>query len=314
MIKTNLSKKIKKHFIKKGFSLVEIAIVLLIVGILISGITTYSRLVKQMKLTTVKNITLSSPVPAIKGLSLWLETTLDGSITGAVNSLSPDENEKIISWNDINPQSQTRVIVSQTNDSLRPIYTLQGTINDLPALKFSGAEFLQSLKSNSGNVPLTKGDDSFTMIAVWQTNVNSGVNQAVIDQNSTSSSEPSGARAGILLTLFGTYGFCGQANDYWTCQPYNVKTPYISAITVKDNGATSVYTNSYSSTCNGNINSTTQNLADDGFFVGVKGTNNSSERMNGLIQEVIIYDRAITSEELNDVIKYLSKKFNIKVS
>ena len=69
MTKKKLTKKFKNRFIKKGFSLVEISIVLLIVGILISGITTYSRLVKQMKLSAVKHITAASPVPAIKGLA-----------------------------------------------------------------------------------------------------------------------------------------------------------------------------------------------------------------------------------------------------
>lgn len=314
MIKKNLSKKFKKHFIKKGFSLVEIAIVLLIVGILISGITTYSRLVKQMKLSAVKHITASSPVPAVKGLALWLETTMDGSVTGAVNPLSPDDNEKIVSWNDINPQSQSRIIVSQNTDSLRPIYTTLGTINDLPAIKFSGGQFLQSLKSITGNVPLTQGDDSFTMIAVWQTNVNSGTNQAILDQNSTSTSQPAGNRAGMLLTIGGTYGFCGEAVDYLNCQQYQTKTPYISVITVANNGDVKIFTNSVTPQCSSSISSNALNISDQGFFVGVKGTNNAIEFMNGLIQEAIIYDRVISDDEVRDIVRYLAKKFNIKVT
>lgn len=307
---SNISKSSKN--IKNAFSLIEISIVILIIGILISGVTTFSRLVKQMKLTSIKQLTYSSAVPAIKGLSLWLETSLDGSVSGVSNPLSPDENEKIIAWNDINPQSSSRIFVTQTTDAQRPIYTTIGTINELPALRFDGSQFLSSIKASGGNIPLAQGDDSFTMIAVWQTNINSGVNQVVIDQNSTL--ETANTRAGILLTLFGTYGFCGQANDYWTCQSYLTKTPYISAITVADNGAVKIYTNSTTANCSSTINTTNLNISDQGFYVGVKGSSTGTERMNGIIQEAIVYDRVLSDDELRDVLRYLSKKFTIKIN
>jgi prepilin-type N-terminal cleavage/methylation domain-containing protein len=298
---------------KQAFTLIELSIVLLIVGILITGVVTYSRLVKQMKLTTIKQITYSSPVAGIKGLSLWLETTLDNSVTGAVNPINPDENEKIISWNDINPQTSTRVIVSQSTDSLRPTLTATGTLNELPGIKFDGTQYLSTIKANGGNIPLNAGDDSFTLITVFQTNVNSGVNQSVIEQNSTNSSQPSGARASLLLSSLATYGFCGEGVDYWTCQAYSTKTPYINAIIVNDSGLTKIYSNSTSSTCSSTINSNTLNISDAGFFIGVKGTS-LTERMNGIIYEIIIFDRVINTEELNDTMRYLSKKYAIKLN
>ncbi len=298
---------------KQAFTLIELSIVLLIVGILITGVVTYSRLVKQMKLTTIKQITYSSPVAGIKGLSLWLETTLDNSVTGAVNPINPDENEKIISWNDINPQTSTRVIVSQSTDSLRPTLTTTGTLNELPGIKFDGTQYLSTIKANGGNIPLNAGDDSFTLITVFQTNVNSGVNQSVIEQNSTNSSQPSGARASLLLSSLATYGFCGEGVDYWSCQTYLPKTPYISAIIVNDSGLTKIYSNSTSSTCSSTINSNTLNISDAGFFIGVKGTS-LVERMNGVIYEIIIFDRVINTEELNDTMRYLSKKYAIKLN
>ena len=49
----------KKITAKHAFTLIELSIVLLIVGILITGVVTYSRLVKQMKLATIKQITNS---------------------------------------------------------------------------------------------------------------------------------------------------------------------------------------------------------------------------------------------------------------
>ncbi len=90
-------KYLNKFNTKQAFTLIELSIVILIVGILITGVVTFSRLVKQMKFATIKQITYKLPVTGIKGLSLWLETTLENSLTGAVNPLNPDENEKIIS-------------------------------------------------------------------------------------------------------------------------------------------------------------------------------------------------------------------------
>ena len=58
--------------IQKAFSLIELSIVILIIGILVAGVTQSSRLVSQFRLISARNITLSSPVPTIKNLAYWL--------------------------------------------------------------------------------------------------------------------------------------------------------------------------------------------------------------------------------------------------
>ncbi|MFM2200772.1 MAG: hypothetical protein RL769_827, partial [Pseudomonadota bacterium] len=63
----------------KAFSLIELSIVILIIGILVAGVTQSSRLVKRIRLLTAQNITNSSPVPTIKDLALWYESTLERS-------------------------------------------------------------------------------------------------------------------------------------------------------------------------------------------------------------------------------------------
>ena len=89
------------HKIRQGFSLIELSIVILIVGILIAGVTTSSRLVKRMKITTAQNITQSSPVPSIKDLSVWYETTMDGSLL----DIEKSDGTPITIWYDGNLQS-----------------------------------------------------------------------------------------------------------------------------------------------------------------------------------------------------------------
>lgn len=65
---------------KNAFSLIELSIVILIIGILVAGVTQSSRLIRQMKISSARSITNSSPVSSISNLAGWWETTLDSSL------------------------------------------------------------------------------------------------------------------------------------------------------------------------------------------------------------------------------------------
>ena len=56
-----------------GFSLIELSIVIIIIGILVAGITQGSRIIKEARLKTAKTLTESSPVASIRDLTLWLD-------------------------------------------------------------------------------------------------------------------------------------------------------------------------------------------------------------------------------------------------
>jgi prepilin-type N-terminal cleavage/methylation domain-containing protein len=89
--------------IKKAFFLIELSIVILIIGILVTGVTQSSRLVSRIKLISLQSLTRSTDVVTVNGLSLWLETVLDNSITNSSGSFQISDNEAVSSWNDINP-------------------------------------------------------------------------------------------------------------------------------------------------------------------------------------------------------------------
>ena len=72
--------------IKKAFFLIELSIVILIIGILVTGVTQSSRLVSRIKLISLQSLTRSTDVVTVNGLSLWLETVLDNSITNSSGS------------------------------------------------------------------------------------------------------------------------------------------------------------------------------------------------------------------------------------
>ena len=78
----------------KAFSLIELSIVILIIGILVAGVTQSSRLIREFKLTTAKNLTRNSPVSSIKGLYFWFETTSESSFGPELRLCDPNDRSR----------------------------------------------------------------------------------------------------------------------------------------------------------------------------------------------------------------------------
>ena len=64
-----------KNFHKKAFSLVELSMVILIVGILIAGVSQGIDLYQDSRLATARSLTKNSRVGRIPDLVSWYETT-----------------------------------------------------------------------------------------------------------------------------------------------------------------------------------------------------------------------------------------------
>ncbi len=124
----------KNNHFKKAFSLIELSIVLLIIGIIIVGITQSSLLFSKFRLSVARSTTESSPVTSISNLFLWLDTTsansFDESATG--------DGEYVSNWYDLNPASTVKRNFTSADPYL-PIY-IANAINNLPALRFDGID------------------------------------------------------------------------------------------------------------------------------------------------------------------------------
>ena len=134
-----------KNNFKKAFSLFEISIAILIVGILTAAISKGVDLAYDMRLATARSLTDKAPIYGIDNLELWLETTSKESLaTGTasfVNVENPADKQAIGRWNDLNPttlNSSYKNPASQPTLASQPLYIKDG-INGLPALWFDGA-------------------------------------------------------------------------------------------------------------------------------------------------------------------------------
>jgi prepilin-type N-terminal cleavage/methylation domain-containing protein len=136
---------------KLAFSLVEMSMVILIIGILIAGISGGADLYSDYRFVTAKNLTKNSRVGRIEDLEMWLETSSDESFaTGTdpyVNlSSDPADGAKIGMWRDINPKltsaNRFNIFRNSVLDN-QPTYTRMG-INSVPALKFDNTDSLNT--------------------------------------------------------------------------------------------------------------------------------------------------------------------------
>ena len=164
--------KVSKN-LKKGFSLIEISIVLLIIGILISGILVGQDLILDAKIKSAQNLTRTSPVNKITNLTLWLDvnaekslittTTADRCLLKYMSYQDLLGNERICAWRDINSQKSLGADMSDkialsinTAHALNamPTYVVNG-IGGLPSLYFDGSDYLISSIPQSTSIANT---------------------------------------------------------------------------------------------------------------------------------------------------------------
>jgi len=76
----------------KAFSLIEISVVIVIIGILIAGISSGIELYDDYKLKVAQNLTKNSRVNRIPDLEMWLETTGENSLATGTTSFTDKPN------------------------------------------------------------------------------------------------------------------------------------------------------------------------------------------------------------------------------
>jgi prepilin-type N-terminal cleavage/methylation domain-containing protein len=290
---------------QKAFSLIELSIVILIIGILIAGVTQGSRLVSAMRLTAAKSLTRSSPVASIKNLTIWLETSSDESITGTVHGLNVEDNEAVTTWNDINPQLSSKINPTQATGANQPIYVVSG-IGNLPSIKFDG---VNDYLSSGSTVPLLAGDQTYTMIMVWKSIPDATPTELIVNQGTNALN----LEASIFTSSATLFGFSGDGNDYVTA--YVQGNNMVTVIKVDNTAANniSIYNNSNTAVSGASTTPASLNLSAADFAVGARVVDHQFP-FSGLVSEIIFFDRVLKQSEVQDINVYLGKKYGIKIS
>ena len=298
--------KYKKDFFinksKKAFSLIELSIVLLIIGIIAGGITQSSRLIAAFKLSSARSLTRGSPVASISGLVAWWDATSEASF----KSSEADDGSKISTWYDINPQSSSKNDLTQATLAKKPIYTASA-INGLPALSFDGsAQYLGVPYSADFNA------SQFTIFAVVRpTAYNTAYGPIVASRDY----ETMGGYV-LYAANTGHYQFVLGNSSSWVGlyedSPASITFKKADVLTGSYDGTTRKLYASGTLSLSGSASLTTNQQKM--LTIGVVDIEAAIVvyYYTGYVGEVIIFNRNLKVSERTDVENYLQKKWSVR--
>ncbi len=306
-----------------GFSVVEISITILIVGLIIAGITNSNFLYTKYRVNLARSTTESSSVNSINNLVAWYETTLETSfdekeaqgyddLTSAERTLGKGS---ISSWYDNSSSGPSKINATQSTDDYKPHYQTN-CIHHLPCLEFDGSDdylaipsnldlsnkeysiFIIEKKDSSGTEPYlflgsnasTSGDDAINIGYETDSKIlfshGSTTNYYTITDDAVDSNDK------IIMHSF----IGGFKNSLLTTKVSHRMFDNTALSNLTDNGTPSF---SYFST--------------DGETLRIgSGYNGSTETFyKGKIGEIIIFDRALKSDERKSIEEYLMKKWKL---
>ncbi len=282
---------------KKAYSLLELSIVAIIIGVLVSGVVAGAGMVRSSKVANARLFTTKAVVFEINGLTAWYEASLKDSFNG--NQMS--DGNAVTKWFDISPGSNSNVASSTKKNELTSdggTTFIANGINGTPSIRFSGAS-----SANFTTASFYQGTSlqNTVFLVLRPLATLSSTAQVVADSGASGSPTSSvglkndaialnaGASANITTSL-------AAGTDYAIAAYFNdtVSQAFINSATTSA-GSGSTGTNQLT-----------------GLTVGTDKS--GANGFNGLISEIIVYNRPLKLQERKDVMNYLSKKYKITVT
>lgn len=290
MFKKKFNKKTKKF----AFSLIELSIVILVIGILMIGVNQGYNLVRSAQISNARSITAKSPILQMSGLLAWYETSLKESL----DQSKLKDGDTITTWKDIGPSS----ILNGANQLTPTSVTYaQSSINKIPALKFSGSSKLSLTSFSQG------ASSQATVFLVVKLNYvpDTSNYKTIFDGGSSSADFSFSIKSNGVELNTGTAVATAYADGFSNSGEY--------VIAIYFNGLNSkvFINNTNSMIANSDIvSSTTNQLA--GMTLGTN--RNGANGFSGYISEVAIFNRVIKVAERKEIFNYFSKKYKIDIT
>lgn len=303
----------KKH---SAFSLIELSIVVLIIGVLIAGVTQSTRLVKQARLRTARALTQSSPVVSMTGMLVWYETSLESSFASTVQN----DGDTVSTWYDNNPQSSSSQRLNATTGAGTATFYNSIFNGGIPAVRFGGSA---SLSINSALTAMMVGQP-YTIFVVEQKRSTASTGY-FLGSSGTACTTPSTTNPCFGYSADTTVNFGGNtvalsgsgvAVSSYTTPVTRIHAAMLDTIGVAVSGTAgkrywlnggaaagdaydTTTTTSYATLTA--LASPTLGLATAAYYVGD-------------LAEVIIFNRALKTEERLAVEAYLGKKYGVTMA
>jgi len=289
----------KKALNKRAFSLIELSIVLIIIGLLIAGITSGRNLVRASKLSSGRSITLASQIVTIPGMVLWTESTTKDSF---LNTESIDSNQ-LTTWYNREPSGFLVSNNFTTSASSNVIYEEVST-NELPAVNMTVAGNM-SLANFSSSVLSAATIAIVFKPTVAPTSTATTIADAGASGNSTASIGIKNDRVSL------NFGSAVETSTVTNPASFSLDGLYILVVYL--NGASSkVFVNNATEVGGSGAVLSAGTNALNGVTIGANKS--GSNGIAAEISEVIIYNRVLKDTERQDMMSYLSTKYKITVT
>ncbi|MCE3255109.1 MAG: hypothetical protein K0R25_603 [Rickettsiaceae bacterium] len=279
-----------------GFSLIELSVVILVIGILVIGVTKGASIINAAKLESARSLTRNSPIVSMEGLMLWLDPVSEKSFDASESY----DGGKITNWYDINQQYNSGLVATQATANRKPTYTAKA-INGLPAVRFVAANnpYLQ------GTLPTYTGTQ--LEIFIVRERVGHATNSSYMGLYKNGSQDNNNTESMLVWELDSTTIRTIRGNvTLATFTHPGDNVPYI--FSVRFDGSNTI------SYLNGVASTPAASSATWGFDRIVIGNRfNFTLPVNGYIAETIVFRRVLTSNERTEVTKYLGNKWGIKI-
>ena len=287
---------IKKY--QKAFTLTEISIVILVIGILIAGISQAIEMFSEASLKSARNLSKSSRITRIDDLSLWLDATSDKAF-----DKEKDDNSTISIWKDTNPRSTSQIVGNPVSSSL-PTYTLS-SINGLPTASFKKTSSNCMTISNQSFI---NNSEDFTLYLIYSPKtLDDGI--IIEKNNATATTFPFSLELNSGFYKFNVKDSTKILSVYSSKQA-KINTPNLIRLSRSKGSQIEIVINGVSSTQSDTLTSSTLNTAE--LAIGCRNGATPANFINGDIGETSFFNRNLTTKEKTDIEEYLYKKWKMK--
>jgi len=287
-----------------AFSLIELSVIMVIIGLLVSAIVGGQKLVWFAKISKVRQLTNDASFVRKKSLVLWLEPTLKNSFQdiNGVNVVLNNE-DSVAQWVNLADNNMNPV---QATSSNQPTFTSDG-IGGIPTLRFDGNDYLEF---GTGSISAMNPNE-FTMFIVGSVSGGTGTYRS-----------PLTSRSNIFPGLSG-YMFYAASSDCFTFVTGNGsgwdaaestvnflenKTYVLNAI--KDSSTSSLYVNN--ALTDSQSITLSRNKSYPARIGGGKTETSATFFWIGDISEIIIFNEALSSTERTEIYDYLAEKYKVE--
>ena len=276
---------------RKGFSLIEISVVILIIGVLIAGISQASDMIDEAALKGARTASKGSRVGRVRDLVLWLDAVADGGSLTATSKQAVD-GDAVTQLKDLNPRSSAKFTLAGTSTFS------SNKVSGLPGLNLNGESNFFKL-----NDRFDYSTGEYTIYLVYQPIEIPTATTVILEKRSALGTT---FPYKLELESSGFYKLSDNAGSVHGAKKASAGKVNVIALTRSASTLGIEVDDVYKSGGGGTgVNS-------DELIIGAQNADPLADFNKGRIGELIIYERNLVPSEKDDIELYLFKKWKIE--